>query len=301
MVILNHEACMLQLLRLAADGQVHRFSEAVDTLADQFSLSAEERRELLPSGKATRIYSRVQWACVYLVQAGLLARPKRGYFTITDRGREVLNQDPPELTADYLMRFEEFRDFKNRRSPDTPSEAIAPSREQTPDEVLESAYEQMRADLAKELLVQVQSCSPRFFERLVVDLLVAMGYGGSRVDAGQAIGQSGDGGVDGIIKEDKLGLDVVYIQAKRWEAPVGRPAVQAFAGSLEGLRARKGVLITTSGFTRDARDYVERIEKKIVLIDGERLAKLMMDHGQGVNETARYVIQRIDSDYFEEG
>jgi restriction system protein len=163
---------------------------------------------------------------------------------------------------------------------------------------LEASYQNLRNDLSQELIDRVMQCSPRFFEKLVVDLLVAMGYGGSRKDAGQAIGQTGDGGVDGIIKEDRLGLDIVFIQAKRWESTVGRPVVQAFAGSLEGFRARKGVLLTTSTFTKDARDYVERIEKKIVLIDGEQLAQLMIDYGIGVTEVATYSVKKADLDYF---
>jgi restriction system protein len=170
----------------------------------------------------------------------------------------------------------------------------------TPREVMEAGYLELRRGLSQELLERIKSCSPRFFERLVVDLLVAMGYGGSPKEAGEAVGQSGDGGVDGIIREDKLGLDAIYIQAKKWEGTVGRPVVQAFAGSLEGQRARKGVLITTSQFFQDARDYVTRIEKKIVLIEGDELTRLMIDHGVGVAEDASYVIKRLDIDYFDE-
>ncbi|MBC6937830.1 MAG: hypothetical protein DWB42_18655 [Chloroflexi bacterium] len=175
-----------------------------------------------------------------------------------------------------------------------------PERTNTPEEILEASYQDLRTDLAKELLERVKACSPRFFEKLVVDLLLAMGYGGSRKDAGAAIGQSGDGGIDGIIKEDRLGLDIVYVQAKRWDGTVGRPVVQAFAGSLEGFRARKGVFITTSTFSKDAREYVERIEKKIVLIDGEQLAQFMIDYGIGVTEVATYTVKKADQDYFGE-
>jgi restriction system protein len=172
---------------------------------------------------------------------------------------------------------------------------------QTPEETLESSYQNLRSKTAQDLLERVMACSPRFFEQLVVDLLVAMGYGGSRKDAGQAVGQSGDGGVDGIIKEDRLGLDVVHIQAKRWKDTVGRPTVQAFAGSLEGYRARKGVLITTSQFSQEAKSYVTNIEKKIVLIDGEQLTQLMLDYGIGVSEIATYTVKQIDLDYFADG
>ena len=299
-MIPTYDACMLPLLRLAEDGEVHRLSDAVDFIADQFELSEIERRELLPSGKAPVIYSRVNWACVYLVQAGLLGRPKRGRFVITDRGREVVRRNPEAISREFLQRFDEFREFLKRRSSRDHSETSEQMDGDNPEETLELAYQKIREELAEELLCTVKHCSPRFFESLVVDLLLAMGYGGSRVDAGQALGRSGDGGIDGIIKEDKLGLDVVYVQAKRWEGSVGRPVVQGFAGSLEGVRARKGVLITTSSFTQDAENYVERIEKRIVLIDGARLAELMMDHGLGVTLIASYPVHRIDSDYFEQ-
>lgn len=195
----------------------------------------------------------------------------------------------------FLRQYPEFVQFRRARRP-----AAGEEIDETPEEILESSYQNLRRDLAKELLERIMSCSPTFFEGLVVDLLVAMGYGGSRIDAGQAVGQSHDGGIDGIIKEDKLGLDVVYVQAKRWEATVGRPKVQTFAGSLEGLRARKGVLITTSQFSQEARDYVKRIEKRIVLINGEQLAELMIDHGIGTTEVASYPLKKVDLDYFGE-
>jgi restriction system protein len=246
------------------------------------------------------IYSRVNWACVYLVQAGLLERPKRGRFVITNRGRQVLRENPQAITREFLQQFDEFCAFLNRRSERSSAEASDQDSSSNPEETLELAHEKLRGELANELLSTVKACSPRFFETLVIDLLIAMGYGGSRVDAGQALGRTGDGGVDGIIKEDKLGLDFVYVQAKRWEGSVGRPVVQGFAGSLEGRRARKGVLITTSNFTKDAEEYVDRIEKRIVLIDGARLAELMIDHSLGVTQIASYPVHRIDSDYFEE-
>jgi restriction system protein len=198
----------------------------------------------------------------------------------------------------FLEQFPEFVQFQSRSSHSEEQTAIQEEPTHTPEEILEASYQNLRNDLSQELIDRVMQCSPRFFEKLVVDLLVAMGYGGSRKDAGQAIGQTGDGGVDGIIKEDRLGLDIVFIQAKRWESTVGRPVVQAFAGSLEGFRARKGVLLTTSTFTKDARDYVERIEKKIVLIDGEQLAQLMIDYGIGVTEVATYSVKKADLDYF---
>lgn len=202
------------------------------------------------------------------------------------------------------MRYPEFVEFLqgSRRNDSQESETyVGTTNEETPEEALEASYQQLRRELAQELLERVKQCSPSFFEKLVVDLLVAMGYRGSRADAGQTIGRSGDDGIDGIIKEDKLGLDTIYIQAKRWDGPVGRPVVQAFAGSLEGQRARKGVLITTSKFTNEAKDYVNRIEKKIILIDGERLANLMIDHDIGTTKVVSYEIKKLDSDYYCKG
>lgn len=230
-------------------------------------------------------------------------RTGRGKFCITPRGSEVLRSKLSSINVAYLSQFPEFRQFQDPASQANsqvgsvePDDAV-----QTPEETLESSYQNLRSKTAQDLLERVMACSPRFFEQLVVDLLVAMGYGGSRKDAGQAVGQSGDGGVDGIIKEDRLGLDVVHIQAKRWKDTVGRPTVQAFAGSLEGYRARKRVLITTSQFSQEAKSYVTNIEKKIVLIDGEQLTQLMLDYGIGVSEIATYTVKQIDLDYFADG
>jgi restriction system protein len=273
----------------------------IDILADSFQLSPEDRSELLPSGRQFRFDNRVHWARSYLKQAGLLQNTGRGKFRVTERGLNVLNTNPQYIDQVYLQQFPEFLEFKHRNNkPETAVEEIEPETTQTPEEVLEASYQSLRNKLAQEIIERIMTCSPRFFERLVVDLLVRMGYGGSRKDAGRAIGQSGDGGVDGIINEDRLGLDVVYIQAKRWEGTVGRPVVQAFAGSLEGFRAKKGVMITTSAFSKDAVDYVGRIEKKIVLIDGEQLAQFMIDYGVGVAEMVTYTVKRIDLDYFDE-
>ncbi|MDP2659786.1 MAG: restriction endonuclease, partial [Dehalococcoidia bacterium] len=205
---------------------------------------------------------------------------------------------PPEINAKSLRKFPEFAEFVNLSSQGNRNDGEETKADQTPQEVLEASYQNLRRELAQELLLQIKKCPPRFFEKLVVDVLVAMGYGGSRKDAGQAVGQSGDGGIDGIIKEDKLGLDVVYVQAKRWEAPVGSPVVQAFSGSLDGQRSRKGVLITTSRFSPQAAEYVNRIEKRIVLIDGEQLAQLMIDHGIGVTEISTYAVKKMDLGYF---
>jgi restriction system protein len=300
MAVPDFQSLMLPLLKIAGDGQEHTASEVVDALVLQFKLTDGERKELLPSGRQARFDNRVAWARAHLKQAGLVESTGRGRFRVTERGLEVLRSSPANINIKRLMQFPEYAESRSvsRRANHHDEEDEEPG--QTPEEILESSYQSLRRDLAQELLQRAKNSSPRFFENLVVDLLVAMGYGGSKKDAGQAVGQSGDGGIDGIIKEDKLGLDVVYIQAKRWEGTVGRPVVQAFAGSLEGQRARKGVLITTSQFSQDARDYVTRIEKKIVLIDGEQLAQLMIDHGLGVAEVASYVVKKVDLDYFGE-
>jgi restriction system protein len=297
---------MLPLLKFTADGEEHKQSEAADALLHHFSITESERKEMLPSGRQTRFDNRIAWAVVYLRKAGFLESPRRGKFRITERGKEILKSNPARINVKFLMEHgnPEFRDF--HRPPRHGGDHAESNHDdsntdlRTPREVLESGYQELRRDLAQELLNSIKNCSPRFFEQLVVDLLVKMGYGGTRKDAGEAVGQSGDGGVDGIIKEDKLGLDAIYLQAKRWENTVGRPIVQAFAGSLDGYRAKKGVLITTSQFSPEAKDYVSRIEKKIVLIDGEELAKLMMDYGIGVATDATYEIKRLDTDYFEE-
>jgi restriction system protein len=290
---------MLPLLKLVNDQQEHSINDLIEALAVQFQLSEDERKEMLPSGQQARFDNRVGWARTDLKMAALLESTGRGKVRITPRGLEVLKSNPVEITRKLLRQFPEYETYFSRQENKQDEKGEEPK--QTPEETLESSYQSLRRDLAQEILERIKQCSPRFFEKLVVDLLVSMGYGGSRKDAGEAVGRSGDDGIDGIIKEDKLGLDVVYIQAKRWGGTVGRPVVQAFAGSLEGHRARKGVLITTSNFSQDAKEYVTRIEKKIVLIDGEQLAQLMMDHGVGVTEVVTYTIKKADLDYFDEG
>lgn len=298
MAVPGFQEFMLPLMRLGANGEPFTQKEAVATLSDEMGLSEADRSELLSSGQ-TRVFNRVAWARTYLKAAGLLSSPSRGVSVITDRGCAVLAEAPARIDIKFLDRYPEFVEF---RTPKVKPEAVLEDDESagTPEEAFESSYQTFRDSLATQVLDRVRTVSPAFFERLVVDLLVRMGYGGSRQDAGQAIGQSGDGGIDGIIKEDKLGLDTVCVQAKRWQAPVGRPVVQAFAGSLEGRRARKGVLLTTSTFTRDAEEYVNAIEKRIVLIDGESLSRLMIDHGVGVDEIATYRLSRVDEEYFDE-
>lgn len=302
MPIPDYQTLMLPLLRLTGDGTEHAFREAVDRLADEFSLSDDERAELLPSGTAHVFGSRVGWARSYLKQAGLLRAPRRGIFQITSDGSALLKTSPGRVDNSLLSQYESFRAFRARgrevegSSKLTPTDAAS---DQTPEDAMASAYQRMRKSLEVDLLEQVKSSSPAFFERLVVDLVVAMGYGGSRQDAGRAIGRGGDGGIDGIIKEDRLGLDVIYIQAKRWEGTVGRPEVQKFAGALQGQRASKGIFITTSNYSREALDYVNVIATKIVLIDGDRLTTLMVDHNVAITRTGVYEIKKIDADYFD--
>jgi len=303
MAIPDYQTLMLPLLRLAADGEIHNARSAREALAAQFGLTEEERQDLLPSGKQPTFDNRIGWARTYMTKAGLLSAPRRSHFQITQRGREVLAENPLTINVAYLQRFPEFLEFRNlRRDKGTVETEEAPVTfgESSPEETLERAYQSLRSNLAAEILATVKSCSPTFFEQLVVDLLVKMGYGGSRKEAGQAIGRGGDEGIDGIIKEDRLGLDIIYIQAKRWAGVVGRPEIQKFAGALQGQRARKGIFITTSTFTREAYDYVSAIDTKIILIDGKTLAEFMIDHNVGVTTEASFEVKRIDGDYFAE-
>jgi len=303
MTVPDFQSFLFPLLKALGDGEEHSLHEVIETLAEGFALNDEERRELLPSGRQAKLDNRVAWARTYLKKAGLLESTGRGKFRINDRGLAILKENPSEINVKFLKQFPEFLEFHGGSSKDDNAdpEDDTTGKIKTPEEVLEAGYQNLRRDLAQDLLDRIMGCSPDFFEKLVVDLLVAMGYGGSRKDAGEAVGRSGDGGIDGIIKEDKLGLDAVYIQAKRWEGAVGRPTVQAFAGSLMGNRAGKGVLITTSQFTKEANDYVKAIQQpKIVLIDGEQLAQFMIDHDIGVADVATYRVKRVDLDYFGE-
>ncbi len=298
---------MLPFLRFLRDGKEHSLRDAEGELAEHFKLSDAERAEMLPSGQQGIFKNRIGWARSYLKKACLIEAPRRGVFKITDRGIKILESSPGRIDIKFLDQFPEFVEFRDasKSTADGKSESglpePAPTLAVTPEEAIESAYQGLRDQLAQELLAVVLGCSPTFFEQLVVDLLVKMGYGGSRRDAGERIGQSGDGGIDGIIKEDRLGLDAIFIQAKRWQGSVGRPEIQKFVGALQGQRARKGVFITTSTYTADAIDYASRIDTKVILIDGRALSNLMIDFGVGVSDSATYVVKRIDSDYFEEG
>jgi restriction system protein len=305
MAIPDYQSLMLPLLRFAADGAEHTLGSAVDALAEKLGLTEEEIQQPLPSGKQTYLQNRIGWAKTYLTKAGLLETPRRGRFRICELGMSVLAKQPKAIDNHFLQQFPEFNQFMNTAKStdkDLSTDSSTPvSAEQTPKELLETSYQFMRTQLVEAVLDRVKVASPRFFEQLVVDLLVAMGYGGSRVDAGRAMGKSGDGGIDGIIKEDRLGLDVICLQAKRWQETVGRPVVQAFAGSLMGRGARKGVLITTSGYSKEAIAYADGLQNlSIVLIDGTQLAELMIDHSVGVAVEVTYIVKRMDLDYFEE-
>ena len=298
MAIPDYQSIMLPLLKFAGDQKEHSLREVIEILADHFNLTSDERRELLPSGQQEVFKNRVGWARTYMKKAMLLESPRRGYFKITERGMAVLSKNPQEINVKFLEQFEEFRQFRalRREKPKIVEEELG----RTPEEALENAYQNLRDDLANDLLEQIKNSPPGLFESIVVDLLVKMGYGGSRKDAGQAIGRSGDEGIDGIIKEDRLGLDIIYIQAKRWENAVGRPEIQKFAGALQGQRAKRGIFITTSNFSREANDYAFKIDTKIILIDGERLAQLMIDFSIGVTTVSTYEVKKIDTDYFTE-
>ncbi|MBA7493081.1 Mrr restriction system protein [subsurface metagenome] len=300
-MIPDYQTIMLPLLKYAEDNKEHHVRDAIEVLANEFNLSEEERKELLLSGQQAIFDNRVGWAKTYLKKAGLLESTRRGYFKITDRGLKVLDDNPKNINVNYLKQYPEFIEFirpsKSIRD-EVEDLEIKEYEKNTPEELMEIGYQKLRKGLASELLDHIKKCSPNFFERIVVELLVKMGYGGSREDAGKAIGRSGDEGIDGIIKEDKLGLDIVYIQAKKWESPVSRSEIQKFVGALQGQRARRGVFITTSSFSKNAIDYVSKIDSKIILIDGEQLAKLMIENDVGVSEIASYQIKKVNSDYF---
>ena len=306
MAVPDYQSLMLPLLKIAGDGNEHSLNEAIERLAQQFGLNEIDRNELLPSGTQRKFDNRVSWARTYMQKALLLSSPGRSKFRITELGIKVLKDNPPHINVKFLRQFPEFVAFHTHTDKEGKidednrfTQEIIEKTSQTPQEILETSYQSLRQTLAQEILERIKNKPPKFFESLVVDLLVAMGYGGSRKDAGQAIGQVGDDGIDGIIKEDKLGLDAIYLQAKRWEGTVGGPVVQGFVGALIGKKARKGVFITTSTFSQQARNYANGIENlKIILIDGEQLAQLMIDHDVGVTEESRYIVKKVDLDYF---
>jgi restriction system protein len=292
---------MLPFLQFLADRKEHSLREAEDALAEHFELTPVQRNTLLPSGQQSIFKNRIGWARTYLKKAGLVESPKRGVFKITARGSEVVASNVVKIDVRYLEQFPEFLEFQALSSSSkTTIDAVQQASTSTPEEAIEAAHQALRQQLGQELLTRILACPPNFFEQLVVELLVKMGYGGSRQDAGERIGQTGDGGIDGIIKEDRLGLDTIFIQAKRWQGTVGRPEIQKFVGALEGQRARKGVFITTSTYSSEAVGYASLINTKVVLIDGIQLANLMIDFDVGVAPSVSYIVKRLDLDYFEE-
>lgn len=309
-MIPDYETLMLPLLEFCSDGKPHRLAETVEYLAPQFSVTEDERKIRLKSG-VFKFDNKVAFAKSYLKQAGLIELLGGGLFKISSRGIELSQSKLQEINNSVLMKYPEFVAFKNRTgqakkrndrgSNFSVDEIKTDDKKQTPEDLLELGYEEIQAQLKQELLQQVKNCSPRFFEHMVVELLVKMGYGGSIEDAGSAVGHSGDEGIDGIINEDKLGLDVIYLQAKRWQdTGVGRPEIQKFVGALQGKRAKKGIFLTTSTFSREAKEYAKSIDCKVILIDGEQLVSLMIDYNLGVTQFASYELKRVDSDYFSE-
>jgi restriction system protein len=310
-MIPDYQSLMLPLLKIAGDGAEHRISDVITLLGVQLKLSDAELSEMLPSGKQTIFSSRVHWAKTYMAQSKLLEITRRAHFRITERGREVLAENPGKIDLQLLERFPEFRDFRTRsreaqKMPATgtvaPLEVEATTKLATPDEVLRTTIADLDAVLASELLDRILAAPPAFFENLIVDLLLKMGYGGSREDAGRAIGKSGDGGIDGVIDQDPLGLDRVYLQAKRYkpDAAVSEPEIRAFSGSLGAEKANKGVFVTTSYFTKPALEFAERHPFKMVLIDGNQLTGLMMRHNVGVRIAETLHVKKVDEDFFGE-
>ena len=300
MAIPDFQSVMSPLLEAHIDGKEHVNRKLVDQLADHFGLNDEERREMLPSGGARLFDNRVGWAKTHVTGAGLLESPRRGISIITQRGRDVVREHPEVVDLRVLNEFENYREFrKGKRSTEEPEEPSTQTVEsQTPEEQFDNAFQTVREQVESDLLRLIMDSPPDFLERVVVDLVVGMGYGGSRKDAGEALGRSGDEGIDGIIKEDPLGLDIIYLQAKRWQNTVDRPEIQKFAGALQGQRAKKGIFITTSNFSSGAREYVLKIDAKIILVDGQRLTQLMYDHGIGAATSSVYEVKRVDMDYF---
>jgi restriction system protein len=295
-------------LQFFSDGNAHPVKEVYEALADYFNLTESDRDEVLPSGSQRRWHNRANWACYDLYRAGMLIRPQKGVYQITDEGKSVAAQKPSMIDRKFLTQFEPFRKFmadKKQRGVEVGQTgrgpvAVTDEEEATPEERIETAFTELKETLIADLLARLGSVDPFRFEQVVIDLLVAMGYGGSRKEAAAVTRKTGDEGIDGVINEDRLGLDVIYIQAKRWKSNVGRPEIQNFVGALAGKKANKGVFITTSAFHENATEYAAGLHNKVILIDGRRLAELMIEHGIGVAEEHAYSVKKIDSDYFEE-
>ncbi len=314
MAIPKYDEMMLPLLKMLSDGETHRKRELSEKIADHFDLSQEEREQMLPSVRVTYVKHRAGWAAFGLRKAGLAISPSEGTLQITNEGREFLATNPTgRLTRAVLMQFEPFRQFvaemkeraaaaaKKTGAPPANTAESVEDEETTPEERIESAFTELRETLITDLRSKLTSVDPFRFEQIVIDLLVAMGYGGSRKEAAAVTQKTGDEGIDGVINEDRLGLDVIYVQAKRWKAKVGRPEIQSFVGALAGKKANKGIFLTTSSFHQNAIDFAAGLHNKVILVDGRRLAELMIEHGVGVAEEHAYSVKKIDSDYFDEG
>lgn len=301
MAIPDFETIILPMLQLLSDDKEHHIRDVIDSLAKHFKLTEQERAQMQPSGYSRLFDNRAHWARKYVVEARLLDSPRRGIVVMTARGHELLSKKPDTVTYKMLEQYPEYLEFArgSRATSDQKTLEIPRQSVETPEEILESSHKQIHSLLASELLSLVKKQSAAFFEQLVVDLLVKMGYGGSRSESGQITKMSGDEGIDGTIHEDRLGLDVIYVQAKKWENIVGRPEIQKFVGALHGQRAKKGVFITTSSFSSEASEYVAKIDPKIVLIDGQKLAQYMIEYEVGISKQRSYEIKKIDSDYFE--
>lgn len=299
----DYQTLMLPVLKSVADGKEHKFREIADSIAKNFGLTEEELGCLLPSGNQSIFDNRVGWAKTYLKKACLIEYKGKGVLKITERGKQVLKDSPQKIDNKFLKQYNEFNEFQNKVNPkEEKQETETDYKNQTPEELIETAFHDFQKSLAEELLDKIRNVSPSFFEKLVVALLVKMGYGGSIKDAGQAIGRTGDEGIDGIIKEDKLGLDVIYIQAKRWKENnvIGRPEIHKFVGALAGQGAKKGVFITASSFTKEALDYNPMNDTKVIRIDGMKLANLMIEYNLGVAQLHCYELKKLDNDYFDE-
>ena len=302
MAIPTYEQLMLPLLEILRNKNIYTNKECIDILAEKLNITEKELRELLPSGKKKVFYDRVNWAKTYMKKAGLVEAPRRGTIRITQLGLELLQENPLEIKSKDLLRYSSFNDFINASNRNEENSAIneVSLNEKTPSEEIANAFENLKTSLADEILEKINSCSFDFFEKLVIELLINMGYGGSREEAGRATKKTGDEGIDGIINEDRLGLDSIYIQAKRWkDTVVGRPEIQKFSGALDTPGASKGIFITTSTFSKEAREYVKAINtKNIVLIDGMQLAQYMIEFNVGVSTEIIYEVKKIDTDYF---
>jgi|SRR6185437_1006842 len=302
-MIPDFQKIILPLLEILGDNKEHELGYITQKICERFKLTEEEKKELLPSGNQEIINNRVGWARTYLKKAKLIESPRRATFKITEQGLKILQSSPEKINVRFLKdNNPEFKEWQTSyKKEEVSSQAIEEvETEKTPEELLDYSFTKLKEELAVDILEKIKSCSSTFFERLVVNLLIAMGYGGSRKEAGETLGKSGDGGIDGIIKEDKLGLDTIYIQAKKWDSTVPITHIRDFAGSLLSKKAKKGIFISTSSYPKSAYEFVQSIEPKIILIDGNALAELMIEHNVGLSTKNSYEVKKIDNDYFDE-